>query len=71
MALPKGTFSIVGYFLLLFGFISIVLRLIGMNISFLAWTDIWGVGFGFLIKIIIMMLGMIILYIDRTGLEND
>ena len=68
--MPKGTFSIIGYLLLLFGFISIVLRLIGMNISFLAWTDIWGTGFGFLIKILIMMLGMIILYIDRTGLEN-
>ncbi len=70
MALPKGTFSIIGYLLLLFGFISIIFRLIGMNISFLAWTDLWGVGIGFLIKILIMMFGMIILYVDRTGLEQ-
>jgi len=67
----KGIFSLVGFLLMGLGFISIVLSLIGAQLSFLVWLDSFGQLTGFVIKILMIIVGIVIIYLTQSNFRGD
>jgi pheromone shutdown protein TraB len=67
----KGILSLVGFLLAGTGFIAIILSLIGAQLSFLTWIDELGRLTGFLIKIGLILLGIIIIYLTQNDFDGD
>ena len=67
----KGIFSLVGFLLMGLGFISIVLSLIGAQLSFLTWLDSFGQLTGFVIKILMIIVGIVIIYLTQSNFRGD
>ncbi len=67
----KGVFSLLGAVLAGLGFLSIALSLVGVQFSFLAWLDSFGRLFGFVIKLIMIIAGILILYISQSDFKGE
>ena len=68
----RVTWSIIGWLLFLLGFISIILGLIGLNITPLVFIDrVFNPLFAFLIKLILIIAGIIIFYMSRLPAEDE
>ncbi|HKK79751.1 MAG TPA: hypothetical protein VJ933_08980 [Phaeodactylibacter sp.] len=67
----KGLFSLVGFLLAGLGFSAIVLSLVGAKLSFLLWIDAFGALTGFLIKLVMILMGIVILYLARTDFSGE
>jgi pheromone shutdown protein TraB len=67
----KGIVSLVGFVLAGTGFISIILSLIGAQLSFLVWLDSIGALASFLVKIVMILAGIIIIYLALTNFEGE
>lgn len=70
----KGTLSLVGFVLAGLGFLSIILSLVGVQFVFLTWLDNLGSLTGFLAKIAMIIVGILIIYFaqsDFEGVEGD
>jgi hypothetical protein len=67
----KGLFSLVGFILAGLGFSAIVLSLVGAKLSFLLWIDAFGALTGFLIKLVMILMGIVILYLARTDFSGE
>ena len=66
----KRTFwTITGFLLFFFGFLSMILYLFagGIRLTFLSFIDSFGPVAGFVIRIIMIFGGMVIFYVGRTG----
>lgn len=61
---------VLGFLLFLFGFISLILTLVGLRISFLSWIDEIGPGVGLAIRLVMIFGGIIIMYITRSKFEK-
>jgi membrane protein insertase Oxa1/YidC/SpoIIIJ len=69
----KGIWSIVGFLLAAIGFLAIALSMVGIRFAFLTWLDAPGPLFGFIAKIAMIIIGILILYLaqsDFSGEEN-
>lgn len=64
--MKKTILPIVGFVLFFVGLIGLVLSLVGLRLSILKYFDEISPLAGFLTKIILIMAGLIIIYIDRT-----
>ncbi len=62
-------FLILGFLLFLFGFVALVLMLIGARISFLSFIDAGGTPFGLVIRLLMIFGGLIMVYIARNKFE--
>ena len=51
---------IIGFVLLTLGFTSLVLGIVGIRFSFLAFLDYFGAGIGFSIKIVMILFGFML-----------
>jgi len=67
----KGLFSLVGFILTGLGFSAIVLSLVGAKLSFLLWIDAFGALTGFVIKLVMILMGIVILYLARTDFSGE
>jgi hypothetical protein len=67
----KGILSLVGFILTSIGFISIVLSLVGAKLSFLVWLDNLGALFGFVVKLLMIMIGIVIIYLAQTNFSGE
>ena len=66
----KSILSIIGFLLFILGTIAIVLSLVGLNLSVLAPLEDLGAGIAFLIKILMIVIGLILVYVVRTSTEE-
>ena len=70
--MPKGILSILGFLFLLFGFLTIILGMIGLQIKFLSFIDQMGPLGSFLVKVLMIIIGIILMYFDQTrSLEEE
>jgi len=60
--MKKAVFSILGFVLFLMGFLSLILSLVGVQFTYMRWLDFNGRGLGFLLRIVMIIVGMIIIY---------
>lgn len=65
----KATSSIIGFTLFMLGMLALVLQLVGVQLIFLTWMDNWGGGIGFLLRLIMIIVGLVIIIVTRSG-EN-
>ena len=69
--MKKAAWITVGFFLFIFGFSALVLSLVGVKISFLVWLDYPGALFGFLIRILMIVAGIVIVYLTTSDWEAE
>jgi hypothetical protein len=66
---PTATL-ILGFILFLFGFLALILSLVGLQFSFLAFIDGAGRTFGLLARILMIFGGVTLMYIARSKFEK-
>ena len=59
--------STIGFFFFIIGFLSIVLYLVGIKLSFLVWMDYWGRGTGLVLRLIMLLAGFILTFIGKSS----
>jgi hypothetical protein len=67
----KTTFTILGFLLFVFGFISLVLLLVGLQLSFLAFIDAGSRLTGFIIRLLMVFGGLVMVYLARTDWDGS
>lgn len=67
----KGLIMLIGFLLAGIGFIALILSLIGLQLSFLTWLDAPGRLFGFLMRIVMIVAGIIIVYMAQLDTESE
>lgn len=67
----KGWFSIIGFLLLMFGVMSIVLSMVGLEFSFMTFLDVFGSLTAFIIKVFMVLSGIVIITLARTDWERE
>lgn len=66
----KSILTLVGFLLIALGFMAIILSLVGLRFSFLAWLDAPGALFGFVIRLLMIVTGFILVYFAQTDFEG-
>lgn len=66
----NGLFTLVGFILAGLGFFALVLSVVGAKLSFLLWIDTWGGMVGFVIRLLMILVGIIIIYLAQTDFEG-
>lgn len=61
----KALFSIIGFLLFIFGFLSILLGMVGIKIVFLLWIDALGRLGAFLFKLTMIIAGVTMIILTR------
>lgn len=64
--MKKGIYTLIGFLLFIIGGTALVLSLVGVKLSFLLWIDAAGGLFGFIIRIV-MMIGGVVIAVLSTG----
>jgi hypothetical protein len=67
----KGIFSLVGFLIAGLGFSAIILSLVGAQLSFLAWLENFGALTAFLVKLVMILLGIVIVYLARSNFSGE
>jgi len=68
----RVTLTVVGYVLLLLGFLSLILGMIGLSLKPLTFIDNAAGPLGsFLIKLLMIVMGMIIFYVNRMPPDEE
>ncbi len=63
--------TLAGFLLVVFGILSLVLSLIGARFSFLAFLDHWGRLPGFVFRLLMIMIGFVIVFVNRSEELHD
>jgi len=61
------SFTLIGFLLAGLGVLSLILMLFGARFSFLRWLDFWGFGVGFIIKLVMTLLGFVLIFLARVN----
>ena len=67
----KGYITIIGYLLFLAGFMSILLSMVGLQLTFLSWIQSFGTEVSIIIKLVMLFGGLIIMYISKMPSEDS
>jgi uncharacterized membrane protein len=67
----KGLLTLLGYLLFLLGVTSIVMELVGTHWYFLGWLERTGRLFAFVLKILMIMVGVLLIVFSRTDWERE
>jgi hypothetical protein len=66
----KAWLTVVGFLLAGTGFLAIILSLVGLQFTFLAWLDDMGRLLGFVLKVAMVLVGFILMYIAQLDTED-
>jgi uncharacterized membrane protein len=61
--------SIIGFILLMIGFLSLVMKMVGVHFSFLFWLENLGGLTAGLIRILMILVGFLLIYVSRTQMD--
>lgn len=71
MKKQRGILSLIGFILVVTGFMALVYSLVGLKLSFLVWLDVPGPLFGFVMKLLMLILGFVLVYFDQTDFKGE
>ncbi len=60
-----------GFLMFIIGFTALVLSLVGVKLSYLTWIDAPGALFGFLVRILMIIGGVVIVYLSVTDWRDQ
>jgi hypothetical protein len=66
----KNLFTIVGFLLVVIGFLSMIVSVVGLKFSFLLFLETWGALVGFVLKLFIIITGFILTYLGQTNFSG-
>ncbi len=69
--MKKAAWITVGFLFFILGFTALVLSLVGVKISFLVWLDYPGPLFGFLMRILMIIIGIVVVYMTTTDWREN
>ena len=67
----KDWLTLLGFFLFLFGFLSIILMSIGLEFAFLTWLDAAGGLIGFLLRVLMIVVGLVMVVALRSDFSGE
>lgn len=67
----KSFYTVLGFLLFLFGILSIILNLVGLQFVFLTWIDNFGRLGAFILRIVMMLAGIILMYLNLVNWRQD
>ncbi len=67
----NGLLTLVGFLLAGIGFMALVLSIVGAKLSFLLWIDSAGAFWGFMIRLMMILIGIIIIYLAQTDFKGE
>lgn len=59
----------IGFVLLIVGFLSLILKMVGVHLSFLYWIEILGGLTANLIRVSFILIGLLLIYVSRTKMD--
>lgn len=62
----RGLWTLLGFVLFVLGFSALVLSLVGVQLTILTWLDAPGKLFGFVMRLVFILLGFVIVFLART-----
>ena len=62
--------TLLGFFLFLLGMVSIALSLVGVKLGIIAFIDTFGRGIGFVIRLLMVIIGIVLVIISRTEFDG-
>ncbi|MCB9082178.1 MAG: hypothetical protein H6555_10750 [Lewinellaceae bacterium] len=71
MIKQKGWLTLVGFLLVVTGFLALVLSLVGLQLSFLTWIDAPGRLFGFVMRLLFILVGFVLVYLAQTNFSGE
>lgn len=71
MTTNKNWLTVLGFLLAGTGLFALILSFIGIQLSFLAWIDYPGKLFGFVTRLLMIMVGIILIYLTQTKFEGS
>ena len=69
--MKKTLWVIFGFLLFIIGFTALVLSLVGVKLAYLTWIDKPSALFGFLMRILMIVSGLVIVYLSVTDWRNQ
>ena len=69
--MKKNIFTLIGFLLFVIGFLSLIFLLIGAQISFLTWIDVPGRLFGFVMRLVMIIGGIVTVVLVRTDWDGE
>jgi len=70
MKKSKAWLTLIGFLLAGAGLLAIILSLVGLQFTFLAWLDDIGRLFGFAAKVVLVLAGFILIYLAQLDSED-
>lgn len=67
----KTLFTILGFLMAGIGFLALVLSVVGVQLSFLTWLDAPGRLFGFVGRLVMIIVGFVMVYLARTDFSQE
>lgn len=71
MSKKKNAGMLLGFALVVFGFTSLVLELVGIHWFFLGWLEAGGRLFAFVAKLVMTISGVVLFILSRTDWEQE
>lgn len=69
--MSKAIYTTIGFLLFIIGLLALVLSLVGVQLSFLTWIDQPGRLFGFIMRILMLLGGVVIVFLTRTDWREE
>lgn len=69
--MSRAIYTTIGFLLFTIGMMALVLSLVGVQLSFLTWIDKPGRLFGFVIRLIMILSGVVIVVLTRTDWREE
>lgn len=67
----KAWITLLGFFIAGTGFLALILSLVGIKFSFLTWIDAPGPLFGFVFRLLMIVIGIIMIYLTQTDFRGE
>ena len=70
--MTRNILTLVGFLLFMLAAVSILISLVGLQVSFMQWMDaVAGRSVGFLLKILMLLAGVIIAFFSKYNFAKD
>lgn len=67
----KGIITLVGFLLAGVGFLALILKVVGLQLSYLTWIDGPGPLFGFAIRILMIVTGIVMIVLVQSDFKGE
>lgn len=71
MTKNRGWITLVGFLIAGIGFVALVLSLVGLQLSFLTWIDAPGKLFGFVMRLVFIIVGIVIIVLAQSDFKGE